>query len=243
MTDRRLEIALAGAERLVIGAAARRAARSASRGRDPARSWSAAAPCRARPTIDRAPSSDSRRCAARAGRPGSPSAAVVEHVVPALRSALTVTSCRNALSRSAKSETGRSCSRIVSREGDEDQVVGAAGADRAGGGRVEPPLPVVEQPEPLGLASSRARRRSRRRAGRTRRRGDGRPHAPRQQARGDRKVLVVRPRQLARRRRRRTQDTGDVAAALALTTRFPATPARWLTARAMTKSRSDRRLT
>ena len=36
-------------------------------------------------------------------------------------------------------------------DGDEDQVVGAAGADGAGGGRIEPPLPVVEQPQALGV--------------------------------------------------------------------------------------------
>ena len=80
---------------------------------DPARNSSAAAPCRPRPSSVEprvvVAGDPQHEPADRIGR----AAAVVEHVVPRRVARRDVTSCRNALSRSSNSETGRSCSRIV----------------------------------------------------------------------------------------------------------------------------------
>ncbi len=92
--------------------AAHTGGRRASRARSPARSSSAAAPCTTRRMTGPWPRRDSRRCAARGGRPDWLNGGSSRAAPPTSRSDVVVVSCANALSRSSNHCSGRSSSRI-----------------------------------------------------------------------------------------------------------------------------------
>ena len=190
--------------------AARTGGRPASRGRSPARNSSAAAPCTARPTIDRAPSS---RVAADAQHEPPDrirrAAAVVEHVAPrgvaSRRGILTeraqqiVEQRQRKIERSDRVRRARRAirsSRLSAADG------AAAPRDRRRG--VQASLPGSE-PRRRSAGGASLRRRCRRRRGRTRRPRRRAAASARQQARRDGKILVVRSRQRSHTRRRRAR--------------------------------------